>query len=102
MKQYETQGPSLFFPSCDGPGAPISESCGGGWQYDWAKGLEIWTTGQEPVVVSLLLVVRPRAPSSFLLLVAMPRAPSSALAPRGPKVLPCQHPLRRLATERQL
>ena len=33
------------------------------------------------LVASLLLVVRPGAPSSFLLLVAMPGAPSSVLAP---------------------
>ena len=32
-------------------------------------------------VKSLLLVVRPGAPSSFLFLVAMPGAPSSVLAP---------------------
>ena len=36
---------------------------------------------KEPLVASLLLVVRPGAPSSFLLLVAMPGAPSSVLAP---------------------
>ena len=36
-------------------------------------------TCQEPLVASLLLVVRPGAPSSFLLLVAMPGAPSSVL-----------------------
>ena len=34
------------------------------------------------IVASLLLVVRPGAPSSFLLLVEMPGAPSSVLAPR--------------------
>ena len=33
------------------------------------------------LVASLLLVVRPGAPSSFLLLVEMPFAPSSVLAP---------------------
>ena len=33
------------------------------------------------LVASLLLVVRPGAPSSFLLLVAMPGAPSSVLVP---------------------
>ena len=33
------------------------------------------------VVASLILVVRPGAPSSFLLLVARPGAPSSVLAP---------------------
>ena len=33
------------------------------------------------ILASLLLVVRPGAPSSFLLLVAMPGAPSSVLAP---------------------
>ena len=34
---------------------------------------------KAPFVASLLLVVRPGAPSSFLFLVAMPGAPSSAL-----------------------
>ena len=37
---------------------------------------------QELLVASLLLAVRPGAPSSFLLLVAMLGAPSSVLAPR--------------------
>ena len=34
---------------------------------------------RQPLVASLLLVVRPGAPSSFLFLVAMPFAPSSVL-----------------------
>ena len=37
----------------------------------------------QPLVASLLLVVRPGAPSSFLFLVAMPGAPGSVLAPRS-------------------
>ena len=41
----------------------------------------------EPLVASLLLVVRPGAPSSFLFLVAMPGAPSSVLVPsRAPSL----------------
>ena len=38
-------------------------------------------SGKKKREASLLLIVRPGAPSSFLLLVAMPFAPSSALAP---------------------
>ena len=36
---------------------------------------------KDNLVASLLLVVRPGAPSSFVFLVAMPFAPSSVLAP---------------------
>ena len=45
------------------------------------------TTSVGCNVASLLLVVRPGAPSNFLFLVAMPGAPSSVLAPRVPEIL---------------
>ena len=55
-----------------------SRSCGGGPPIlDWKN--QLFTNRGSQLLV--LLVVRPRAPSSFLLLVAMPGAPSSALAP---------------------
>ena len=39
------------------------------------------SSGQEPLITSLLLVAMPGAPSSFLFLVVRPGAPSNVLAP---------------------
>ena len=44
--------------------------------------------GAPVLVASLLLAIRPGAPSSFLLLVAMPFAPSSVLVPSFAEILP--------------
>ena len=50
------------------------------WPSAALRGRDVAAVRMSPLVASLLLVVRPGAPSGFLLLVAMPGAPSSVLA----------------------